>query len=239
MNKLGYRRLVIGAVLLVSSTFAIAQPTDKIQYFFVLLKRPAHPPELSTEDREKLQEAHMSNIRKLHAEHKLFVAGPFMDDDPSLRGIFVFQGESRAQVEEWVKTDPMVRAGRLSFEVYGPWLINPDLISNPGETAQGLEQYTLVLLKGGSEWTAADHELIRRHAEFLNDKIASGEVVLAGMFSSPAQNGILGVVIFRDPVEETSRLIQSDPAIRSSLLQSESHAWATGKGVLKPGMPLQ
>jgi hypothetical protein len=100
----------------------------------VLLNRPANAPQLSKEAGEKLQEEHMANIHKMAAEHKLVIAGPFLDDT-TLRGIFVLQ------------------AGRLSPEVLGPWLIDPSTIHSPTEPP-GFEQYTLVLMKRGEKWTS-------------------------------------------------------------------------------------
>ena len=102
------------------------------QYFFVPLNCPTNAPQLSKDAGEKLQEEHMANIRKMTAEHKLVIARPFMDDTV-LRGIFVFQADSAAQVQEWTDGDPATRAGHLSVEVHGPWLIEPSAIHDPAE----------------------------------------------------------------------------------------------------------
>ena len=89
--------LLLSLLVVAGSTLAQAQaqPNAHAQYFFVLLNRPANAPQLSKEAGEKLQEEHMTNIRKMTAEHKLVIAGPFMDDTV-LRGIFVFKADSAA-----------------------------------------------------------------------------------------------------------------------------------------------
>jgi uncharacterized protein YciI len=145
--------LLLGLIALARSacaqteTLSSAQPTH---YFFVLLNRPANAPQLSKEAGEKLQEEHMANIHKMAAEHKLVIAGPFLDDT-KLRGIFVLQAESAARAKQWADGDPAVKAGRLSLEVLGPWVIDPSTIHSPTEPP-GFEQYTLVLMKRGEKW---------------------------------------------------------------------------------------
>jgi uncharacterized protein YciI len=243
------RRIIFSPVLVLSlllgagSAFgqARSQPNAKAaQYFLVLLTRPSNAPQLSKEAGEKLQEEHMTNIRKMAAEHKLVIAGPFMDDTV-LRGIFVFQADSVAQVQEWADSDPAVKAGRLSAEVHGPWLIEPSAIHNPSEPP-GFEQYTLVLMKRGDGWNPNAPEfmdVMKQHHALVKQMTEQGKLAVAAPFSLDDPGELRGVSIFRVGVEETARLLQDDPAVRAGLVKTEIHPWGTGKGVLAAGQPME
>jgi uncharacterized protein YciI len=227
--------------LLASATLSIAQSDPNApKYFFVLLKRPSNAPQLSKEAGDKLQEEHMANIRKLYSEHKLVVAGPFTDDT-SLRGIFVLKAESREQAQDWAGSDPAIKAGRLAAEVHGPWDIDASAISEP-QTTQGMEQYTLVLLKSGEKWNPSAPgfmDVIRQHHAVLQEMIEKGKIAVAGPFPLSDPGELRGVTIFRVGVEETAKLVRDDPTVKAGLLKTEIHPWITGKGVLAAGQPMQ
>lgn len=239
------RRIILAVVLLLAVAalaFGQAQtsPSAKSQYFFVLLNRPADAPHLSKEAGEKLQEEHMANIRRLAAEHKLVIAGPFLDDTV-LRGIFVFQAESAAQVQAWTSTDPAIKAGRLSAEVHGPWLIDPDLIHQP-DAPEAMQQYTLVLMKRGEKWNPASPEfmdLMKQHHAFVTQMTDQGNLAIAGPFPLSDSGELRGVAIFRVKAEQTAKLTQDDPIVKSGVLKPEIHPWATAAGVLPSGQPLE
>ena len=96
-------------------------------YMGFLTRGPAWTPEV-TEATKKLQEAHLANINRLAEDGRLLIAGPFSyeptDADQSLRGIFIFDTETRAEAEELAATDPAVKAGRLVIRIipwYGPY----------------------------------------------------------------------------------------------------------------------
>jgi uncharacterized protein YciI len=233
-KKSRFRLWAVVSMILAGS--AIAQTAPNVQYFLVLLKRPANAPQLTKEAGEKLQEAHMANIRKLHAEHKLYVAGPFLDDT-TLRGIFVLRAESAAQAREWSQTDPAVQAGRLAAEVYGPWEIDADAIHDPGDT-KGLEQYTLVLWKA-SAGSADQSDALKKHEAFVGDVALKEKVALAGNLPITQCADVCALAVFRVGVEEITKLVSDDPTIKNGSLKAEVHPWATGKGVLAPGQPME
>lgn len=232
---------VLVVCLLAFAALTIAQSESNApKYFFVLLKRPTNAPQLSKEAVDKLQEEHMANIRKLHSEQKLVVAGPFTDDT-SLRGIFVLKAESLEQAQYWAGSDPAMKAGRLVAEIHGPWDIDPSAISEP-ETTQGMEQYTLVLLKSGEKWNPSAPgfmDVIRQHHAVLQEMIEKGKIAVAGPFPLSDPGELRGVTIFRVGVEETAKLVRDDPTVKAGLLKTEIHPWITGKGVLASGQPTQ
>ncbi|MGA7547569.1 MAG: hypothetical protein WBP65_00735 [Candidatus Sulfotelmatobacter sp.] len=164
MGRVSFRGvLLISLIALAGSAFARVKPELKAkpaQYFLVLLNRPANAPQLSKETGEKLQEEHMANIRRMAAEPKLVIAGPFLDDT-TLRGIFVLQADSAPRA------------------------------------------------------------------------------VVAGLFPLSVPGELRAVDIFRVGAEQSTTLLKDDPTVKAGLLKTEIHPWATGKGVLASGQPLQ
>lgn len=232
--------------LLAAATCAFAQtPTQPnakpAQYFFVLLNRPPNAPQLSKEAGDKLQAEHMANILKMAGEHKLLIAGPFMEDTV-MRGIFVFQADSAAQVQDWANNDPAVKAGRLSPEVHGPWLIEGSAIHQPPANSQGMEQYSLVLMKNGDKWdpnAPGFTDVMKQHLAFMKQITEQGYLAVAGPFPLTGQGDLRGVGIYRVGTDQTASLVRDDPIVKAGMLKPEIHPWVTGKGVLAPGQPVQ
>lgn len=99
-------------------------PTMTIYYVFLLKKGPAWSPD-ATPEIEALQEAHLTNLRRLGEMGKLVLNGPLLDSFATggeIRGIGVLKASSLAEAQELIGTDPMVRVGRLIFELH-TWMV--------------------------------------------------------------------------------------------------------------------
>ncbi len=92
------------------------KPEETIrQYWFVLLTKGTNRDQ-DTATLRKLQAGHLSNIDRLYNEGKIKVAGPF-GEKGDWQGIFIFDCETREEVESLLKTDPAIEAGRLVYQI--------------------------------------------------------------------------------------------------------------------------
>lgn len=66
-----------------------------------------------------LQRAHLDNIKKMAEMGKLFMAGPFLDNQ-EIRGIYIFDVATIEEARALTATDPAIQAGSLIMELH-PW----------------------------------------------------------------------------------------------------------------------
>ena len=98
---------------------------DMVIYYIYLLKKGSTWSPDSTPEIDALQEAHLANFRRLAETGALVINGPLLDslaEGGDLRGIGVLKADSLTEARELVSTDPMVRVGRLVFEIH-PWMV--------------------------------------------------------------------------------------------------------------------
>src|SRR5262245_58043564 len=123
------KRLALGMALCLAAAAAVAQekkPPEKgpggfemtTYYVGFLYKGPKWTAE-STPETQKLQQAHLDNIQRMHKEGKLLVAGPFLDNG-DLRGLYIFKVATIEAEKACGDTDPAPQAGRLRLELH-PW----------------------------------------------------------------------------------------------------------------------
>ncbi|HXZ63968.1 MAG TPA: YciI family protein [Streptosporangiaceae bacterium] len=86
-----------------------------------LLLRRDDAPELTAEDEDALQDAHLAHLAELHEAGVLLAAGPLQDRNASLRGLLIFSVDAD-EARSLLERDPAVRAGRFDVVVL-PWLV--------------------------------------------------------------------------------------------------------------------
>jgi uncharacterized protein YciI len=92
------------------------------QHTLVLLVRPPDAPDLSEDEANALQDAHLAFRADLRDQGYLLGGGPLLDqDDERLRGISVMSVDP-ATARELCSRDPAVRAGRLAVQVM-TWMV--------------------------------------------------------------------------------------------------------------------
>jgi uncharacterized protein YciI len=100
-----------------------------VYYVFLLKKGPTWTPD-STPEISALQEAHLANLKRLADMGKLVINGPLLDSFATrgeIRGIGVLKTDSLKEAQELISSDPMVKVGRLIFELHA-WMINKNIL---------------------------------------------------------------------------------------------------------------
>lgn len=103
------------------------------QYWFVMLTKGTNRNQDSA-TAAQIQAGHLANINRLYQDGKIKVAGPFGDGGNWL-GIFIFDCASKKEVEDLLKTDPAIAAGRLDYEIHS-WYTAPTGSFVPGKPKQ-------------------------------------------------------------------------------------------------------
>lgn len=80
--------------------------------------------------KDSLFAGHMKNINRLAEEGKLAVAGPFMKNERSYRGIYIFNVATIKEAEELTLTDPAIKAGVFIVELT-EWYGSASLMETP------------------------------------------------------------------------------------------------------------
>ena len=91
-------------------------------YTLVVLRRPADAPEFSDEELETLQASHLAYRAELAQQGHVVANGPFLEQtDPTYRGMSIFTTDL-ATAARLSDDDPMVVAGRLTYDVMEWWV---------------------------------------------------------------------------------------------------------------------
>ena len=104
-------------------------PNMTIYYIFLLKKGPVWSPD-ETPEIDAMQEAHLANMRRLAETGKLVINGPLLDSFVTvgeIRGIGILKTASLAEAQELLNTDPMVKVGRLIFELH-VWMVDKNIL---------------------------------------------------------------------------------------------------------------
>lgn len=134
MKKLMMFFFLLSAAVTVTAQETTKKETKPIEqirkYWFVMLKTGPNRTQDSV-TAAKIQKEHINNIDRLYYEGKIKVAGPF-GEPGEWRGIFIFDAESKEEVEKLLQSDLAISSGRLSYEIK-PWYTAPMGSFTPGK----------------------------------------------------------------------------------------------------------
>lgn len=190
------------------------------------------------ETAENLQKGHLANLDAMWEDGMLLASGP-IGDKGSLRGVLIFRGGDRAEVERRVANDPLIKANRLRL-VMTPWM-GPEGIgaeyrkwaaANPGAPDK-MRTYQLILMRPAPTAAPLSPPEQLAHLTHMDARVKAGHLVLAGPVLEPGD--LAGIFVFDTDAAQADTLAASDPAVTSKKMVVERHPWMVAEHVLPKG----
>jgi uncharacterized protein YciI len=230
------RKLTLGMILTGLLLAQTEPPADL--YYLAFLRPAADRTPLSKADGERIQTAHMANIRSLAERGILVAAGPFGDTPPTISGVFVFKTASVDEARRIAADDPTVVEHRNVIDVVawrGPKGIGAEyfrLHKEDPTMTEGMGVQPFGMLYRGASWDQSGRaKILAAHDEYVNTLQHERKLAAAG----PVESGeeLLAILIFnRISDEEARRLVNDDPAVKAGVLRVEYHRWWCAAHVL-------
>jgi uncharacterized protein YciI len=205
-------------------------------YFLVFLRPDPGRKRIEQAERERIQGAHMANIRRMAQDGILVAAGPMEDQPTTISGIFVLKAPSLGEARRIAAQDPTVTERRNTVDVH-PWL-GPKGIGaayfqwkrDHPEAKDAMEAHVLCVLRHGSAW-AVEPRSDADHEAFVDSLRRSGALAAAGGIGGDPD--LYAICVFKTSLDgEARRAIEQDPAVRSGRLTAELHRWWVADRVL-------
>lgn len=108
----------------------MASSMGMVIYHIFFLKKGSTWTAEETPEVLNLQKEHLANLRRLGEMGKLVLNGPLLDSfavSGEIRGVGVLKAETMTEACELLDTDPMVKVGRLVYEVHA-WMVGRGIL---------------------------------------------------------------------------------------------------------------
>lgn len=184
-------------------------------YTFVFLNNKPDKEVLSKEKSDSIMTGHLNNIGQLAKEGKLLAAGPFEGGG----GIFILNTTSIKEANEWLETDPGVKAKRWNIELL-PYSVTAGGVCPVGENYE-MVFYQFVRFSAVEK---INPDFLRLHNQFIEQIRKNGIVIGGGTFDEKG-NGIL--VLKADTEKE---VIEDSYAVRNGSIKFEMKKLYIAKG---------
>ena len=87
------------------------------RYTALILRTGDDPPDLTDEERLRLQDAHLSHIADLHAAGHVLATGPLIETDPSYRGLVILRTD-QATAAQLMADDPIANCRPVTLPAW-------------------------------------------------------------------------------------------------------------------------